>query len=69
MTTTSGYTGKLIIELPDNTNKNVAYILSLKYMSTQLQSTNPLGGYWGSGNVLVEQDYNTKKLYMIFKLY
>jgi hypothetical protein len=62
------YDGNIKIQLPDNTNKNVAKMLANKYMDTAIQGDYPVGGHWGKDNVIVTYDLATNKLHMIFKL-
>ena len=74
----------LTIQLPDNTNKNVALALAEKYKSTKLGTDgNPIGGFWsyiptpqtaGSVNNTSYPDAVTIKqtgntLFIVFKLY
>jgi hypothetical protein len=63
------FNGYIKIELPENTNKNVAYLLAQKYQSTDLNGVLPYGGFWGSNNVFITYDTNLNKLYITFKLF
>lgn len=67
--TSSDFNGYIKIELPENTNKNVAYLLAEKYESTDMNGIIPKGGFWGNNNVSVSYDTTTNKMYMTFKLF
>lgn len=67
--TSGNFNGTIQIELPANTNKNVAYQLSKKYENTSLNGTVPYGGFWGTGNVNITYDTILNKMYMTFKLF
>src|SRR6266403_521103 len=63
------FNGYIKIELPENTNKNVAYLLAVKYESTDMNGILPKGGFWGNNNVSVSYDTTINKMYMTFKLF
>jgi hypothetical protein len=69
LTNDTQFDGALKVELPADTNKNVAKLLADKYMDTTIVAGEPLGGCWGSGNVIVTLDNTSNKLYMTFKIY
>lgn len=81
------FDGEIRIQLPENTNKNVAQRLVERYLSDDFDNNGePIGGFWSKGikpndsnnnstseivddAVRLEYDYDTNRLYMIFKLF